>query len=107
MVATRERILNSPDTAQYYYEDGQYRLLWNLLNEAEMHKENLQLIAFINTKNESAYRWYRVRTYEKLGQFKQSLDSLDALLKADTTMAKNDRAIQLRSELLEKAKAAK
>lgn len=107
MIATRDRILNSPDTAKYYYDDGQYRLLWNLLNEAEMHKENLQMIAYINTDNNSGLRWYRVRTYEKMGNFKLALDSLDALLKSDTTMRRNDRAVKLRTELVEKVKEAK
>ncbi len=107
MIATRERLLNSADTSKYYYDNNQYRILWNLLNDANMHQENLQMIAFINTNNDSGMRWYRVRTLEKMGQYKQSLDSLDALLKSDTSMASNPRATQLRTELLEKMKGTK
>jgi len=104
MVATQQRILNSPDTAQYYHDAGQYRILWNMLSEADMHKEALQLIAYQNTKNESGWRWYRVRTYDKMGQFKLALDSLDALMKSDTSMASNPRATQLMVELMEKVR---
>lgn len=104
MVATRDRILNSPDTAHYYYDEGQYRLLWNLLNDAELHKENLQMIAYINKTNDSGMRWYRVRTYEKMGNFKQALDSLNALMATDPAMATSDRALQLQAELQQKAK---
>jgi len=104
MIATRERILNSPDTAHYYYDPGQYRLLWNLLNDANMHQENLQMIAFINTTKDSGMRWYRVRTYEKMGNFKQALDSLNTLMASDPTMGLNERAVQLRAELSEKVK---
>lgn len=104
MIATQQRILHSSDTSAYYYDNGQYRILWNLLNEADMHKENLQLIDYLNTANESGWRWYRVRTYDRMGDSKRALDSLDALLKSDTTMASNGRAKQLRTELLEKLK---
>jgi tetratricopeptide (TPR) repeat protein len=104
MKSTQQRILNSPDTTGYYYDNGQYRILWNLLNEAGMHKENLEFIDYINTGNESGWRWYRVRTYEKLGDYKVALDSLDALFKADPAMASNDRATQLRTELIGKLK---
>ncbi len=104
MVATQQRILNSADTAGYYYDKSQYRILWNLLNDANMHAENLQMIAYVNTTNESGMRWYRVRTYEKMGNFKLALDSLDALLKSDTTMRLNERAAQLREDLAAKVK---
>lgn len=104
MVATQQRILNSPDTAKYYYDNGQYRILWNMLSEADMHNEALQLIAYQNTKNESGWRWFRVRTYDKMGQHQLALDSLDALMKSDTSMASNPRATQLMVELMEKIK---
>ena len=104
MLTVRDRILNSADTSSYYYDNNQYRILWNLLNEADMHKENLQLIEYINTANESGWRWYRVRTYDKMGESRLALDSLDALMKSDTTMAANGRALQLRAELLAKLK---
>lgn len=104
MLLTQERILSSADTSGYYYDNGQYRILWNLLNDAELHKENLQLIDYRNTNNDSGWRWYRVRTYDRMGQSKLALDSLDALLKADTSMASNPRATQLRTELLTKVK---
>lgn len=107
MLATRQRILNSQDTSGYYYDNGQYRILWNLLNDAGMHKENLQLIDYINTANESGWRWYRVRTYEKMGEYKQALDSLNALLASDSSMNANTRATQLRAELVEKMKATR
>lgn len=99
MVDTRHRVLNSADTARYYYDDGQYRILWNLLNEADLDAENLQLIDFVNTKNEAGWRWYRVRTYEQMGKYNLALDSLNILLASDTTMASNPRAIQLKAEL--------
>lgn len=104
MLTVRDRILNSADTAGYYYDNGQYRILWNLLNDADMHQENLQLIDYMNTANESGWRWYRVRTYDKMGEFKLALDSLDALMRSDTTMASSGSALQLRSELLAKIK---
>jgi hypothetical protein len=104
MLATRSRIIGSPDTVNYYYDDGQWRILWNLLNEADMHQENLQMIAYANTKNESGMRWYRVRTYEKMGNHQLALDSLKSLLKSDTSMASNDRATTLRLELEGKVK---
>lgn len=103
MVDTRHRILNSADTAQYYYDNGQYRILWNLLNEADLDQENLQLIDFINTKNEGGWRWYRVRTYEQMGNYKAALDSLNALLASDSSMITNERALQLKAELELKA----
>ncbi|MBL7852103.1 MAG: FKBP-type peptidyl-prolyl cis-trans isomerase [Cyclobacteriaceae bacterium] len=99
MVDTRHRILNSADTSKYYYDNSQYRILWNLLNDAGLNEENLQLIDFINTKNESGWRWYRVRTYEKLGKFSVALDSLNVLMASDTSMASNGRAVQLKAEL--------
>ena len=99
MADTRHRILNSPDTSNYYYDNSQYRILWNLLNDEGMNQENLQLIDFINTKNESGWRWYRVRTYEKMQNYKLALDSLNALLTSDTTMIANGRALQLKAEL--------
>jgi hypothetical protein len=99
MTDTRHRILNSPDTSNYYYDKSQYRILWNLLNDEGMNEENLQLIEFINTQNESGWRWYRVRTYEKMENYKLALDSLDALLASDTTMITNTRALQLKEEL--------
>jgi hypothetical protein len=98
MVATYQQIINSPDTAQYYYDKGQWRILWNLLTEADMHNEALQMIAYVNTTNDSGMRWYRVRTYDKLEQYKLALDSLDALLASDTAMTSNTRAAQLRLE---------
>lgn len=104
MLAVRDRILNSADTAGYYYDNSQYRVLWNLLNDADMHKENLQLIDYMNTANESGWRWYRVRTYDKMGEPRKALDSLEALMKSDTTMASSPRALQLRTELQEKLK---
>lgn len=104
MLTTQARVLNSPDTAGYYYDKGQYRILWNLLNDSAMHKENLQLIDYMNTANETGWRWYRVRTYDKMGDTKLALDSLDALMKSDTTMASNGRAKQLRADLVEKLK---
>ncbi len=100
---TRQRILNSADTAGYYYDDGQYRILWNLLNDADMDAENLQLIDLVNTKNEAGWRWYRVRTYEQMGKYDVALDSLNALLASDTTMASNPRAMQLKADLEAKA----
>ena len=99
MIDTRNRILNSADTATYYYDNSQYRILWNLLNDAGMNEENLQLIDFINTKNESGWRWYRVRTYEKMEKFQVALDSLNALLASDTSMVSSARAVQLKAEL--------
>lgn len=99
MIATQQRLLNSPDTVGYYYDNGQYRILWNLLNDAEMHKENLQLIDYINKANESGWRWYRVRTYDRMGNAQLALDSLNALLQSDAAMASNDRAVTLREEL--------
>lgn len=105
MADTRHRILNSADTAGYYYDNSQYRILWNLLNDEDMDEENLQLIDFINTKNEAGWRWYRVRTYEQMGNYKAALDSLNALLTSDSTMATNPRAIQLREELVQKIPA--
>ncbi len=107
MVTRYNQIMNSPDTAKYYYDKGQWRILWNLLSEAEMHEEALQMIEYINTDNESGMRWYRVRTYEKMEKYKQALDSLDALMKSDTSMTSNSRATQLRSELSEKVKGTK
>ena len=104
MVSVRNRVLSSKDTAGYYYDDGQYRILWNLLNDAEMHEENLRLIDFVNTTNEAGWRWYRVRTYQRMGNFALALDSLNTLMSTDTTMASSDRAMQLKSELLEKLK---
>jgi peptidylprolyl isomerase len=99
MIDTRHRILNSPDTSKYYYDNSQYRILWNLLNDAGMNEENVQLIDFINTKNESGWRWYRVRTYEKMEKYQLALDSLNALLASDTSMMSNARAVQLKTEL--------
>ena len=104
MITTYNTIINSPDTTQYYYDKGQWRILWNLLSDANMHNEALQMIAYVNTNNDSGMRWYRVRSYDKLGQFKLALDSLDVLLKSDTAMASNPRATQLRIELVEKLK---
>lgn len=104
MFSEQQRILNSPDTTGYYYDEGQYRLLWNLLSDSSMHKESLQLIDYKNKSNESGWRWYRVRTYDKMGSTKLALDSLDALLKSDTAMASNSRAIQLRKDLVDKLK---
>jgi hypothetical protein len=40
-----------------------------------------------------------VRTYEKLGKYNLALDSLNALLKSDTSMVSNPRAVQLKAEL--------
>jgi hypothetical protein len=99
MVDTRHRVLNSADTANYYYDNSQYRILWNHLNDEGLNEENLQLIDFINTKNESGWRWYRVRTYEKMEKYQLALDSLDALLASDTSMMSNTRAVQLKTEL--------
>lgn len=104
MLTTRSRIMSSPDTSNYYYDDGQWRILWNLLSDAEMHQESLQMIAYANTKNESGMRWYRVRTYEKMGNYQLALDSLRSLLKSDTSMASNDRATTLLLELEGKVK---
>ncbi len=104
MLSTRSRILSSPDTARYYYDEGQWRILWNLLTDAEMHEQSLQMIAYANTKNESGMRWYRVRTYEKMGNFQLAYDSLTSLMKSDTAMASNDRVKTLFSELEAKVK---
>ena len=75
-----------------------------MLTDADMHDKALQMIAYVNTNNDSGMRWYRVRSYDKLGQFKLALDSLDVLLASDTAMASNSRATQLRIELVEKLK---
>lgn len=104
MLTTRSRIMSSPDTANYYYDDGQWRILWNLLTDSDMHEQSLQMIDYANTKNESGMRWYRVRTYEKMGNHQLAYDSLKALLKSDTAMASNNRTKILMEELEEKLK---
>lgn len=104
MIATRDRIMNSPDTTGYYYGKKEWRILWNLLTEAGMTTEALQMIAYANTDNDSGLRYFRVRTYQMMEQLKPALDSLDALMQSDTSYAKNDRAIQLRAELMSRLK---
>ncbi|MBL7865159.1 MAG: FKBP-type peptidyl-prolyl cis-trans isomerase [Cyclobacteriaceae bacterium] len=99
MIAARDRVMSSPDTAKYYYSQGEWRLLWNLLNDAQMHNEALQMIAYANTDNNTVLRLARVRSYDQLGQFKQALDSLEVLFKSDPSLNSSQRATDLRESL--------
>lgn len=107
MVARHNQVINSSDTSQYYYDWRQWRILWGQLNDAGMHHEALDMIAYSNTKNESGPRYNRVRSYDQLGMHKTALDSLDALMVSDTSYINNDRAVRLREELADKLKAQK
>ena len=107
MVARYQQVINSSDTAKYYYDKGQWRLLWNLLNDAGMHKEALEMIAYSNKTNESGPRFNRVRTYNQMGMYKIALDSLEVLMTNDTSYSNGARALALREELVGKLKPSK
>ena len=107
MVARYQQVMNSSDTAMYYFDQGQWRMLWNLLNDEGMHKEALEMITYSNTKNESGLRYNRIRSYDQLGMYKLALDSLTALVASDTSYANSERVLKLRGELEEKLWKAK
>ncbi|MBX7126516.1 MAG: FKBP-type peptidyl-prolyl cis-trans isomerase [Cyclobacteriaceae bacterium] len=103
MKRKHEQITTTADSLRFYHDKNQWRLLWVLLTDAGMHREALQIIDYFNKRNESSYRLFRVRSLDKMGEFKQAVDSLKALLESDTAYRSDKRVLKLLHDLEDKS----
>ena len=96
MIEKYQRIISSPDTAEYHRSINQMYSIWYELNRKNMHQQALDLIDFYNKKERDWYlRSLSATSLEKMGLLQRAMDSLNILIHEYPTVQdlKNDRKL--------------